>query len=84
MNLVASAKDTCIRHLLEGRLLQRVDNEKKLDEGTASYGRRRVGALVVISTVLPSFVVGTLDIVTALQEGLFSRNPVKIVRKSWA
>ena len=33
---------------------------------------------------VPAFlVVGTLEKVTAGTEGLFSRNPVKIVRKSW-
>jgi hypothetical protein len=118
-NLVASAKKhTYIRDLLEGRMLQRVDDEKKNEACQAgvlnartrrvgverrltvtrlcssdrnhsgsearSYGRRRVGALVVISTVLAFLVVGTLDIVTAVIGGLFSRNPVKIVRKSWA
>ena len=77
-NLVASAKkDTYIRDLLEGRMLQRVDDEKNRGVSGAagvrapgvpsvcyrdedpdrggSYGRRRVGAMVVISTFLPSW-----------------------------
>ncbi len=102
-NLVAPAKkDTYIRDLLEGRMLQRVDDEKNRGVSGATghaprvgyrdeepdragrYGRRRVGAMVVIFNVPAFLVVGTLDIVTAANRGLFSRNPVKIVRKSWA
>jgi hypothetical protein len=68
-------------------MLQRVDvrEESRIRVRDPELRTAESGGVGGVHLNGPAFlVVGTLQDVTAAFAGLFSRNPVKIVRKSWA